>query len=125
MLKKFEMRGVHVTLDDNLRKYVTRKIGRLDRYLPRASRECAHVEVQLKESKASNNDHCTCEVTMYLPKETIVIKESTLNMYAAVDIVEAKLKQQMRKYKDLHHSGAMRRRLFARVGGRSAVYQDL
>jgi putative sigma-54 modulation protein len=116
MLQKFEMRGVHMSLDDNIRKYVTRKIGRLDKYLPRSSRASAHAEVQLKEGKTTDQNHCTCEVTMYLPKETIVVKESTLNMYAAVDIVEAKLKQQLRKYKDLHHGGARQRRLFARSG---------
>jgi ribosome-associated translation inhibitor RaiA len=35
-------------------------------------------------------------------------------MYAAVDIVEAKLKQQLKKYKDLHMSGKLHRRLMAR-----------
>jgi ribosome-associated translation inhibitor RaiA len=41
-------------------------------------------------------------------------------MYAAIDIVEAKLKQQLRKYKDLHHGGTMHRRLFARLGREAA-----
>jgi putative sigma-54 modulation protein len=120
MLQKFEMRGVHMNLDDNMRKYVTRKIGRLDKYLPRNSRASAHTEVQLKEGKTKAQNHCTCEVTMHLPRETIVVKESTLNMYAAIDIVEAKLKQQLRKYKDLHHGGTMQRRLFARLGREAA-----
>jgi len=35
MLKKFEIRGVHAVIDDNLRKYVTKKIGRLDKYMSR------------------------------------------------------------------------------------------
>lgn len=116
MLQKFEVRGVHMKLDDNLTKYVTRKLGRMDKYLSRHSRESAHAEVQLKESKPNTKNHCTCEVAMHLPHETIIIKESTLNMYAAVDIVEAKLKQQLQKYKDLHQSGKMHRRLIARLG---------
>lgn len=115
MLQKFEVSGVHMELDEAIQKYVTRKIGHLDKYLSRKSRDSAHAEVQLKESKASNKNHCTCEVTLHLPHETINIKESTLNMYAAIDIVEAKLKQQLRKYKDLHQGGKMHRRLFARV----------
>ena len=36
-------------------------------------------------------------------------------MYAAVDIVEAKLKQQLQKYKDRHGNGKTHRRLFARL----------
>lgn len=119
MLQKFEIQGVHRTVDANLRKYVTKKIGGIDRYLSRHNRESAHAEVHLKEGKTKNNNHCTCEVTMHLPKQTIIIKESALNMYAAVDIVEAKLKQQLQKYKDLHHSGKMHRHLFGRWRQRS------
>jgi ribosomal subunit interface protein len=114
MLQKFEVQGIHTKLDDNLRKYVTRKIGNLDKYLSRHNRQSAHAEVQLKEAK-SGKRNCTCEVTMHLPHETIVVKESTINMYAAIDIVETKLKQQLQKYKDLHQSGKMHRRLFARL----------
>src|SRR5580692_7451092 len=102
MLKKFEIQGIHTTVDDTLRKHVIKKIGGLDRYISRHSRASAHAEVYLKEGKAKDNNHCTCEVTLRLPHETIVVKESALNMYAAVDIVESKLKQQLKKYKDLH-----------------------
>ena len=119
MLQKFEVQGVHTTVDDNLRKYVNRKIGGLDRYLSRHNRQSAHAEVHLKEGKAKNNTHCTCEVTMYLPKETINLKESAFNMYAAVDIIEAKLKQQLKKYKDLHPNGRLNQHLFARLRRRS------
>ncbi|MDB5175324.1 MAG: hypothetical protein JWM81_182 [Candidatus Saccharibacteria bacterium] len=114
MLKKFEIRGVHMDIDENLRKYVTKKIGNLDKYLSPASRASAHIEVQLKEDKAKNKKHAICEVTLYLPGDTINITESTMNMFAAVDIVEAKLKQRLQKYKDQHQSGKMHRRLFAR-----------
>jgi len=120
MLQKFEIQGVHYTIDDNLRKYVTKKIGGLDRYLSRHNRTSAHAEVFLKEGKAKNNTHSTCEVTLYLPHETISLKESAFNMYAAVDIVEAKLKQQLQRYKDLHQNGKKQRHLFARFRRRSA-----
>ncbi|HUY84955.1 MAG TPA: ribosome-associated translation inhibitor RaiA [Candidatus Dormibacteraeota bacterium] len=114
MIKKFEIQGVHTLVEDKLRTYVTRKIGGLDRYISRHSRASAHAEVLLKESKAKKNDHCTCEVVLHLPHQTIIVKESALNMYAAVDIVEAKLKQQLQKYKDLHGNGKTQRHLFAR-----------
>lgn len=119
MLQKFEITGIHSTVDANLRKYVTKKIGGLDKYLSRHSRLSAHTEVHLKEGKAKDNNHCTCEVTMHVPQQTIVVKESALNMYAAVDIVEAKLKQQLKKYKDTHSDGKLHRRLFARMNRRS------
>ena len=120
MLQKFEIRGVHSVIDDNLRKYVTRKLGHLDKYMSRSCRQSAHLEVFLKESANKNKSRSTCEVNLHLPHETINVKESTINMYAAVDIVEAKLRQQLRKYKDLHHSGKMHRRLFARFSRQGA-----
>ncbi len=119
MLQKLEIQGEHTVVDEPLRKYVTKKIGGLDRYLPRSNRQSAHAEVHLKENKKKDNNHCLCEVVLRLPQQTIVIKESALNMYAAVDIVEVKLKQQIQKYKDKHRSGKMRRRLFGRFNRRN------
>jgi len=115
MLQKFEVQGVHYQVDDSLKKYVTKKIGGLDRYITRHGRASAHAEVFLKESKAAKKDRYNCEVILRVPHETIRLSESALNMYAAVDIVEAKLKQQLKKYKDKHGSGKLHRRLFARL----------
>lgn len=120
MLKRFEIQGVHTVIDDKLRAHVNRKIGNLDRYIGRQNRDSAHMEVHLKESPQKGNHQCRCEVTLHLPHQTIVIKESAVNMYAAVDIVEAKLKQQLQKYKDLHGNGKTRRHMFARFKRKSA-----
>lgn len=121
MLQKFEIQGVHTTVDDKLRAYVTKKIGGLDRYISRHNRLSAHGEVHLKEGKTKNHNHRTCEVTLHLPHQVIVIKESALNMYAAVDIVEAKLKVQLQKYKDLHGNGKTHRHMFARFQRKHAM----
>ena len=118
MLQRFEIRGVHTTIDDNLNKYVTKKLGRLDRYLSKHNQASAHVEVILKESKAKDKKQCTCEVNFHLPKEVINIKESTVNMYASVDVVEAKLKLLLKKYKETHANGKLRRRLVARFASK-------
>lgn len=114
MLKKFEVQGVHIKIDSDLKDHVNKKIGRLDRYISRHNRESAHAEVYLKEAKTKGKNRCTCEVTFFLPKQTIVVKEDASTMYAAVDIVEAKLKQQLQNYKDKHAYGKLRRHLLAR-----------
>lgn len=121
MFQKFEIHGVHTTVDDKLKAYVTKKIGGLDKYISRHSRQSAHADAHLKESKSKDNNRFSCEVTMYLPHQTIIVKESALNMYAAVDIVEAKLKQQLQKYKERHGSGKTHRHLFARFKRKSGV----
>jgi ribosomal subunit interface protein len=112
MLKKFEVQGVHS--NQKLKNYVTKKIGGLDRYLSKHHRESAHAEVHLRETKSKDKNNCVCEVTLYLPQQTIIVKEKALNMYAAVDIAETKLKQQLQKYKDTHGNGRARRHVFAR-----------
>ncbi len=111
---RLDIVGIHTEVDQNLTSYVNKKIGSLDKYLSRQSRGSAHAEVKLKESKAHGKVEYGCEVILHLPKEVITVHESTMNMYAAVDIVQAKLKHQINKYKDLHGGGKLYHRLAAR-----------
>lgn len=114
MIKKVEISGIHTVVTKDLEKYITGKIKTLERYIPRGARTAAHVEVMLKESKTRDKKTCTCEIIVHVPGENLAATESTVNMYAAVDIVQAKLKSQLQKYK-AHHSvqtgGRKRRRV--------------
>jgi len=114
MIERMEIKGVHLTIDEKLRKYVERKLGGLDKFMSRHSRASARIEVTLKEVKPKGAKECHCSVTVRLPHETIVIKESTVNMFAAVDIAEAKLKMQLKKYKDMHDRSKLGRKLLSR-----------
>ncbi len=100
MIKKFELSATGMDLDADIKKYVNRKIGRLDKYITRHARKSAHAEVKLRQEKNKKNDKFFAEVILNLPGETLTAKESTLNVYAAIDIVEAKLRSQLRKYND-------------------------
>lgn len=106
MIRRVEISGIHTDVTKDLQKYITKKISRLDKYMSKASQESVHIEVKLKETKSKDNKKCTCEVVMHLPHENIAVHESTINMYAAIDIVEQKLKGQLKKYKDLHHGSS-------------------
>jgi len=114
MIGRLEITGVHTKVDEKLRKYVTKKIGGLDRYLSRHSRASAHAEVKLKEIKSKDKNRYSCEVILYLPQEVLSTEEHTVNMYAAVDIIEAKLKHRLKKYKALHDKPKLHRRVLAR-----------
>ncbi len=116
-----EITGVHVKVDDKLRKYITKKIGSLDKYLTRQSRSSAHAEIKLKESKAKDKKQCTCEVILHVPIENLTVSETTVNMYAAVDIAEEKLKHALRKYKEKHDVPRLHRRIMARFKRRAPV----
>jgi ribosomal subunit interface protein len=110
MIKKFEVKGVHGD-DEILKKYVAKSVAKLERYMPRKARESAHVEVKLKENKSQSNKKCTAEIIVYMPHQTLTAKESTVNMHAAIDAVEAKLTNQLKKYKDTHINPHVLRRL--------------
>jgi len=114
MIQKFEIQGIHMEVGDDLRRYITKKIGHLDRFTPHHARASLHAEIKLKEGKSKSGDERTCEVIIRLPHETLMVKETTINIYAAIDIAEAKLKLQIKKYKDQHASPRLHRRLLAR-----------
>lgn len=115
MIQKLEITGVHMDVDKKLHDYVIKKIGKLDHYMPKRARESAHAEVFLKEAKIKQKKECICEVVLYLPKGNITTKESTMNIYAAVDIVETKLKNQIKKYKETHGSQRIHRRVLNKI----------
>ena len=124
MIKRLNIDGVHMDVGADLRKYVGKKIGRLDRFVPKDSRESVHVEVKLKEGKAKDKNERTCEVIFHLPQEKLMVKETTINIYAAIDIVETKLHHQLKKYKDFHSSPRFHQRVIARLKHRPEILAE-
>ena len=100
MITSIDITGIKYEVDDTTKKYVNKKIGRLDRYLPRHARDSVTAEVKLKQVNRDHGNKYEVEVILNVPDKVITAKESTLNMLAAVDIVEAKLVTQLHKYKD-------------------------
>lgn len=102
MIAHIDTSGINLDLGDDIKKYIGRKIGRLDKYMPRHARKSARAEAKLRETNNRLGNKYECEVILHLPGGTIQAKEATLNMFAAVDIVEVKLRNQLAKYKDAH-----------------------
>lgn len=109
MIKKLEISGIHTDLEDDIKKYSIKKIGKLDIYIPKHARKSAHGEIKLQESMIKKKKQCSVEVVIFLPGETITAKETTVNMYAAIDIVEEKIKAQLRRYKQLNSAKSARK----------------
>ena len=89
-------------IDEELRKYVEKKLGRLDRYLPRTHKATGmSVEVFRDPSgKEDNRYRVTAKISV--PGNDIIAETATMNPHSAVDIVEEKLLIQIRKYKEKH-----------------------
>ena len=102
MIAKLDITTINGETDADVKKYVEKKIGKLDAYMTRHARKSAHAEVKLKETKLKTRKQSTCEVIIFVPGSTLQAQETTLNIYAAIDIVEEKLKAQLRKYKEGH-----------------------
>ncbi len=101
--------NLHLSTDNfelkpKIKAYANEKIGGLEKYLPKPARS-ATVQITLGEDQSGREDNrYYCEVIMRVPGATIQAKEATLNMFAAVDIVEAKIKSQILKYKTKQQS---------------------
>lgn len=115
MIEPITITGIRLTVDKAAHKYVVKKVGRLDRYLPRHARKSAFAEVKLEEVNRDHGNKYEVEILLHLPDKLITAKDSTLNVLAAVDIVEAKIVNQLRKYKDSSVAHVGRRGLLSRI----------
>ncbi len=93
-----------------LERYVQKKIGKLDRHMKRENRREARAEVKLKESTGKGGKKCSAEVILHTPDYKLTAVESTVNMHAAVDIVETKLQNQLKKHKEKHSQSRDKRK---------------
>jgi ribosomal subunit interface protein len=120
MIKQLHISGIQLEVGDELKRYVARKIGKLDRFVPRAYQENIQVEVKLISTVSHAKNDRTCEIILSLPHERLTVKETTINIYAAIDIAETKLRGQLKRYKALHGSPRLHQRVLARLKHRPA-----
>ena len=82
MIEKIEISGNDYKIEEPLRKYTEKKIGRLDRYLPRGTKKDVVAKVVISEIGKSKGDKYEISAAMDI-----------------IDLVEAKLMGQIRRYK--------------------------
>jgi ribosomal subunit interface protein len=101
--------------DNKLLDYLRDKLEGLEKYLPKSARDNVHTHIMLEEDPSGREaNQCVCEIVMNVDGTTLVSREGTINMYAAIDVAEAKIKSQIQTLKDKqtdHH----RARLFSRL----------
>lgn len=100
MIQVIDITGIQLEVDETTRKYVTKKIGRLDRYLPKHARKSVTAEVRLRQVNRDHGNKYEAEVNLSVPDKFMTARDSTVNVLAAIDIVEAKLVSQLHRYKD-------------------------
>jgi len=114
MIEAISLNGVKYDIDENTRRYVMKKIGRLDRYLPKHARKSVSAEVKIKQVNRANGNKYEAEIIFHVPDKKLTAKDSTVNALAAIDIVEAKIVAQLHKYKETSIPHVGRRGMLSR-----------
>ncbi len=88
--------------DTELHRYIDRKLSKLDRYFPRSHRPTG-MRVELHRDEAADPaKRYVGHAHISVAKQDIIAETASMNPHTVVDILEAKLKDQIRKYKEKH-----------------------
>jgi len=94
---RLEVKARHDTLDDSVRAYVEKRIGKLGKRLY----DQTVVEVTLwREHNPSIRDNHSAEAIVYTKGPNLVARESALTYEAATDLLVEKLERQIERYRD-------------------------
>lgn len=118
MIDKIDITGNGYKVDGTFKKYVSKRLGKLDRYLPRGSKKDVVCKVVVTETGKKNNEKYDISAAMEIPGgKVMAAKDECSNLFAGVDLVEAKLMGQIRRYKieiQSHRQKKSWRKLFIR-----------
>lgn len=101
-MMQYQVSAKKLEVDRELDSYIQKKIARLDRLFPRSHRPSkAHIELSRDES-ANPDKRYHAGVKIEVSGPDLFAETATMNPHSAIDIVEAKLKEQIRRYKEKH-----------------------
>lgn len=100
MIEKIEITGNGYKVEEPFRRYTEKRIGKLDRYLPRGFKKDVMAKIAVSEIGKGKNDKYEITVAMEIPGgKVIAAKDECSNVFAGVDLIETKLTSQIRRYK--------------------------
>ena len=100
MIEKIDITGNGFKVEDGFKKYVNKRIGKLDRYLPRGSKKDVVAKVIVSEIGKGKAEKYEISVAMDIPGgKVIAAHDECSNVFAGIDLVEAKITGQIRRYK--------------------------
>lgn len=102
---RFTISGKNLEVTDSMRKAVTDKLGKLERYFTPETKVIVTMSVEKDRQKI--------EVTIPLKGNVIRSEQVSNDMYVSIDLVEEVIERQLRKYKqklvDRHQDGSFKR----------------
>jgi putative sigma-54 modulation protein len=112
----------NMDLNDRLRDYVEKKVGKLDRYLDIL--EEAKVDLTFAQTARSAHDRQVAQVTIRGKGVVLRAEDRTEDIYASVDQVLDKLTRQIERYKGRRWRGRGDGRTAAEAAGASLVAEE-
>jgi len=102
---KTQIKGRNVTVTAALQEYANAKIEHVHKLLQqRRIDEVTRVELELQvEKNPSIAEPCVAEATVFTRGPVIRARETSTDMYAAIDLVSDKLVRRVKKYHDKVH----------------------
>lgn len=100
MIEKIEITGNGYKVEDTFKKYAIKRISKLDRYLPRGSKKDVVSKIIVTEIGKNKGEKYEISIAMDIPGgKVLAAKDECSNVFAGIDLVEAKLTGQIRRYK--------------------------
>jgi putative sigma-54 modulation protein len=113
--------GKNIEINDTLRAYVEKKIGRLDRYLPNIID--GRVELEKAEGARAAEDRQVAQVTLRTKNAVLRAEEASNDIFASIDAVVEKMQRQADRYKNKRRSKRVDEKLQADAA--TAVLEDI
>jgi putative sigma-54 modulation protein len=107
--------GRNVEVNDWIREYVDKKVGKLERFLPQVND--ARIELTQNTTRAAE-DRYTAQITLWANGQILRAEESTSDILASVDATVDKMSRQIRRVKGRRDQ---RRRASAAVNAQADI----
>jgi putative sigma-54 modulation protein len=103
MTLEVEIYGRNMEVTERIQDYVTKKISKLDRYLPEI--EEARVDLAFVKSARSAADRQVAQITIRGKGFILRVEEQADDIFAAVDTASDKMQRRIERFKGKHHHG--------------------
>ena len=93
---KITLKGTNLELTDGIKSYAEEKVGAIEKFWD----EILEARIEVEHIIHSEKGHFRCEVNLEVPQKHVMRAESTSpDLYAAIDEVVPKLREQIEKFK--------------------------
>lgn len=94
---QFSIKGTNLDLTESIKEYAEEKVTHLEKYLGKID----HAKVELeRDRKHRTGNVMRAEVMLVVGGKTMLADASSEDIFASIDLVMPKLKEQISKFKD-------------------------